>query len=128
MERVYYVLDIVDNHYLLNCASYGFFDDEEIMSSTNNIIYKGNTKLIINKYVHFDNEKIVKKEDNYYVDGDVTLLENDISDLDRKEYDEQFDESIIAYKNNDQGGIDKWNEYLKSYENKFMNFREIESN
>ena len=125
MERVYYVLDRVDNYYLLNCASYGFSDDEELMSSTNNIIYKGNKELIINKYVHFENEIINKNQDYYYVDGEVTLLENDISDLDRKEYDERFDESILAYKDNNQDGINKWNEYLKSYENKFMNFREI---
>ena len=127
MERVYYVLDKIDNYYLLNCASYGFLDDEELMSSTNNIIYNGNIELIINKYVHFNNETITKKKDYYYVDGDVTLLENDISDLDRKRYDEEFDESIIAYKNNDQDGINKWIEYLKSYENKFLNFRKIEN-
>ena len=127
MERVYYVLDKIDNYYLLNCASYGFLDDEELMSSTNNIIYNGNIELIINKYVHFNNETITKKKDYYYVDGDVTLLENDISDLDRKRYDEEFDESIIAYKNNDQDGINKWIEYLKSYEKKFLNFRKIEN-
>ena len=61
MERVYYVIDKEDNHYILNCASYGFLDEEELLSATNDII-SYNTKLIINKYVKFNNEVINKKE------------------------------------------------------------------
>ena len=37
----------------------------------------------------------------------------------------EFDLSIEAYKNNDEVGINRWNEYLNSYEKKFMNFKEI---
>ena len=38
MQRVFYVLDKVNDYYILNCASYGFEDDEELMSSSNDVI------------------------------------------------------------------------------------------
>ena len=125
MQRVYYVLDKVSDYYILNCASYGFEDDEELMSSSNDVIYKGNNKLIIGKYVCFIDERINKGEDKYIVDGEAHLFDNDINDEDRKIYDMEFDLSIEAYKNNDEVGINRWNEYFNSYEKKFMNFKEI---
>ena len=39
--------------------------------------------------------------------------------------DEEFELSISAYKNNDEIGILRWNNYLKEFENKFLDFRKI---
>ena len=126
MERMYRVIDKCDNYYILRCASYGFLDDEEVMSATNDIICSDDYNLIIDKYVKFDNEQIDKTNDKYIVSGIPTLYQNQISDEDVKEYDKEFELSIKAYIDNDDIGIERWKNYLKSYEDKFMKFEKIE--
>ena len=127
MERMYYVTDKNDVYYVLSCASYGFSDEEETMSSTNDIIYCGEDELLINQYVKFDEEIVVEKDDKLFVSGKPTLYSNDITDEDRQTYDLEFDLSIKAFMNNDEKGIQRWNDYLKSYEEKFMAFKRIET-
>lgn len=125
MERVYYVIDKNEKHYILNCASYGFGDDEEVMSSTNDIVCSIDVNLVVNQYVKFEDEKVEKTEDKYYVSGKPLLLKNKITNEDRELYDKEFSLSIDAYLNNDEVGIERWNKYLKEYEEKFMSFEEV---
>ena len=123
---MYYVLESNDNYYNLSCASYGFDDDEEIMSSTNDIVCNKSYKLIINQYVKFDDEVVDKSDSRYIVSGKPKIYKNKITDNDRKTYDEEFDLSIKAYQENNKDGIRRWEEYLKLYEDKFMAFEPIE--
>lgn len=125
MERMYRVIDKCNDYYILHCASYGFLDDEEVMSATNDIVCS-EEKLIIGEYVKFDNEVVEKTNDKYYVSGDAVMYRNLITDEDRKEYDKEFELSIKAYIDNDDIGIERWQNYLKTYEDKFMKFEKVE--
>lgn len=125
MERMYRVIDKCNEYYILHCASYGFSNDEEIMSATNDIACTIEKDLIIGAYVKFENETIEKTNDKYYVSGDAVMYRNCITDEDREEYDKEFELSIKAYIDNDVDGIQKWQEYLKTYEDKFMKFERI---
>lgn len=127
MKRVYYVLDKDDRYYYLRTASHGFNDEEEVKSATNDIVCLISLNLVVDKYVVFIDEVI--REDNHklLVLGTPCLMENDVSELDKKEYDKEFELSIKAFKDNDTVGIERWNKYLKSYETKFMNFKPLDS-
>lgn len=127
MKRVYYVQDKDDSYYYLRTASYGFSDEEEVKSATNDILCETSNNLVLNKYVVFIDEVIRNIDDKLIVSGSFCLMENEISDLDKEEYDKEFDLSVKAFKENDENGINRWNKYLESYENKFMNFKPLET-
>ena len=126
MERIYYVFDITEKHFILRCASYSFSDDEEIMSATNDILCNDSYNLIVGEYVKFENEKVDKKDSKYIVSGVPNIYHNEITDDDRNEYDKEFELSIKAYIDNDVEGIERWQNYLRTYEDKFMRFEKIE--
>lgn len=127
MKRVYYVIGKDDNYYYLRTATYGFRDDEEVKSATNDIVCDTSYNLDLNNYVVFINEKINSLDDKLIVSGIPCLMNNDICDVDRKEYDKEFELSINAFKDNNEEGINRWNEYLKTYETKLMNFKPLNS-
>ena len=121
LQRIYYVESKENNIYTLKLATFGFNDKENIANALNNIKYIGDD-LIVSKYVKFKDEYINNNDDILYVEGKPVLLENSISIEDKEKYDDEFNLSIKAYMNNDSDGIKRWNDYLKFYEDKFLNF------
>lgn len=122
MKRMYYIYDEDDSYYYLNAASYGFSDIEELYSASNDIVTYKKHNLKLNMYVNFACETFKIVNNHLIIDGKPTMYSNNISDADRKQYDLEFDKSLVAYKNDDKDGINRWNDYLKEHEHKFMSF------
>jgi len=125
MERMYYVQQHLDSQYVLKCASYGFSDQEEIYSATDDLRCSDDYQLKVGEYVHFTEEQSELKNDHLLISGQPKLYHNQLTEADRKEYDHQLELSMAAYQNNDQQGIKAWEDYLKSYEDIFMAFEEL---
>ena len=123
MERMYYIKERRGKCFLLLTASYGFSSDEEIRSALEEIYCTED--LLVGHYVHFEDAKILDLGDRLFINGPFTLYSNELKDEDREEYDREFDLSVQAFLNDDKEGIDRWNDYLKSYEEKFFAFQEV---
>lgn len=124
MERVYFVKEKVDDYYILNTVT--SFDYEDIYSASDDIItYE---EVIVNKYVSFIDEQISKRNNQLIVKGKPVLLDNRITELDKNTYDKEFELSLKAYQDNDPIGIARWNDYLKQYEEKCLDFKAIQDN
>lgn len=124
LERIYYVDSKKENYYILKHATYGFSNKEIIIDALDGIRCSCDG-LIVGKYVKFLDEIIDFHKDTLYLDGGLILLDNDIEESDKCNYDMEHQLSIKAYLDNDEASIDRWNSFLKKFENKYLNFRII---